>query len=735
MDETEAPTLDRPDITGRLPRYRLVRQLARTRMSEVFEAVDTADGRAVALKVVGPEFMAVPGFRTRFERETRIARELGHPNVVPVRDAGFTEDGCLGYLAMEYVRGTNLARLLAERGPLSFKETVGIGREIAAALDAAHERRLVHRDVKPGNILLDADGRAYLCDFGIARRLDLTQLTATGAFLGTVGYAAPEQRQGKPAGSAADVYSLACVLCECLAGAPPGHHAEPGHPGVRALRRSLSTDPEARHPTCTALIEELIAAQRRNTRRRRTLRAGVPAVAAAGLLVASLTTGRLSGVDDATLARIPAALRADCATADTPVRGATATVTCHDPSGRAATTALYADPKQAADAYSALPRLGASTERGDCAVASWAEHRYPATGPALGRVFCGVGTGRSIVVWTDDAARSVTTATAPASDDAALRAAWVSWTGAPAFPTPDEKGLAEIAAGNKCRRATPADLGDYPGAIAGITCTPRGTGARDVSYYRFADTQTLRTSFDGLVTAAKAPSGTPCPGASPGTTRFDWLSVDLGQVLCRPGKEGTVAIDWSLDSFHVVGHVTGPGPVFVGNWWTEWHLAPLSRIVAQVNREASPAFPTPAENKLLQRIPPASRINCVRPSADQRWQDLGAVQADAAVACGQTSGAGLAVYYQLPDTATMNQVFNSTQTTEKACTDQPPDFAADRPYSRGGRTGRLACATLEPSGERYLKWTDDQSGILAVAHRGASPFAMVDWWNHDSGPS
>lgn len=735
MDETEAPTLDRPDITGRLPRYRLVRQLARTRMSEVFEAVDASDERAVALKVVGPEFMAVHGFRTRFERETRIARDLVHPNVVPVLDAGFTDDGCLGYLAMEYVRGTNLARLLAERGPLSFPETVAIGRGIAAALDAAHERRLVHRDVKPGNILLDADGRAYLCDFGIARQLDLTQLTATGAFLGTVGYAAPEQRQGKPAGAAADVYSLACVLCECLTGAPPGHHVDLRRPGVAALHRSLSTDPADRHPTCTALVEDLVAAERWHRRRHRAMRAGIPAVAGVGLLVAWLTTASPSGFDDATLARLPAALRADCSTADSPVPGASATITCRDPSGRAATTALYADPKQADDAYSAtLSQLGGSAGQGDCAVASGAEHRYPATGPALGRVFCRAGAGQSIVVWKDDAARSVTTARSSADDDAALRAAWVRWTGAPAFPTPDEDALAQIAAGDKCHRAAPADLGNYPGAIAGIACTPRGTGARDVSYYRFADTPALRDGFASLVTTAKAPSGKPCPGALLGTTRFDWLSVDLGQVLCRPGPEGTVAIDWSLDSFRVLGHVTGTSPDSTGGWWSDWHLAPLSRIVAQVNSGSSPAFPTPAENSLLRRIPAASRVNCVRPSADQRWQDLGAVRAGAAVACGRTSGAGLVVYYQLPDAATMNQVFNSTQTTEKACTDQPSGFAADRPYSRDGHTGRLACATLTPSGERSLKWTDDQSRILAVAHRGTEPFAMIDWWSHDAGP-
>ncbi|WP_051790922.1 serine/threonine-protein kinase [Amycolatopsis jejuensis] len=738
MDETEAPTLDRPDITARLPRYRLVRQLARTRMSEVFEALDTQSGRPVALKVVGPEFMAVPGFRTRFERETRIARELVHPNVVRAVDAGFTADGGLGYLAMEYVRGTNLARLL-DRGPLPFAQTVAIGRGIAAALDAAHARRLVHRDVKPGNILLDdTTGQAYLCDFGIARQLDLTQLTATGAFLGTVSYAAPEQRAGKPADAAADVYSLACVLYECLAGAPPHHHTDLAHPAVNVLRRSLSTNPAARHPTCTALVDDLVAATEAAQRRRRWVRAGIPAAAVVvvGLLVAWLTTGGPSGLDDATISRLPAALRADCATADPPAPGATSTFTCHS-AGRPATTALYADPKQASDAYAtALSRAGVSRDQGDCTAATGGEHRYPATGPALGRAFCQVRDGQSIVVWKDDAARAVTTATAPAADDAGLRTAWAGWTGVPAFPTADEQALVQIAAGTGCHRAPPADLGDYSGASAGVACIPRGTGTRAVSYYRFADPATLRTTFDGLVTAAKAPSGTACPGTPfLGTTRFDWLSVDLGQVLCHPGPQSTVAIDWSLESFGVLGHVTGTTADATGGWWKDWHLAPLSRIVTQVNTQSSPAFPTQAERTLLDRIPAASRVNCVRPSADQRWQDLGAVQPVAAVACGRTSGAELVVYYQLPDAATMNQVYNSTQTTEKACTDLPEKFSADRPYSRGGRTGRLACGTVDSDGERYLKWTDDQAGVLAVAHRGSDAFPMIDWWNHDAGPA
>ncbi|GAA3562588.1 hypothetical protein GCM10022222_52850 [Amycolatopsis ultiminotia] len=743
MDEqTEAPTLDRPDITGRLPRYRLVRQLAATQMSEVFEAVDTGTGKAVALKVVGPQFLQVPGSRERFERESRIARDLVHPNVVRTLDAGLSADGTFGHLAMEYVRGTNLSRLLGTHRTLPFATTVTIGRGVAAALDAAHRSRLVHRDVKPGNILVEEHtGHPYLCDFGIARRLDRTKLTASGVFVGTVSYAAPEQRDGKPAGPAADVYSLACVLYECLSGAPP-YHVALEHPGADVLGRALDPDPAARHPTCGALLDDLVAAtaaaERTDRRRRRWLRAGIPAVAVVvvGLLVAWLSTGGLSGPDDATLARLPTALRDDCGTAGSPAAGATATITCHDATGRAATTAVYAEPKQAADAYAArLSPSGVTANHGDCASGSGAEHRYPATGPARGRVFCQVRDGQSTVVWTDDAARTVTTAEAPESEDAALRRAWAAWTAAPAFPTADEQALTQVAAGTACHRSAPAELGDYPGAVAGLTCTPRGAGAREVSYFRFADRPSLRTTFEGLVSTAKAPSGSGCPGAPfLGTTRFDWLSVDLGQVLCHPGPDGTVAIDWSIEAFGMIGHVTGTTADQTGAWWSDWHLAPLGRIVNEVNTHASPAFPNQAEKALLQHVPAASRLNCVRPSAGRQWQDLGAVAPVAAVACGRTSGAGLVVYYQLPDPATMNQVFNSSGDSTQACTDQPKDFSADRPYTRGGRTGRLACGTVDPGGERYLQWTDDQTGIEAFAHRGTEPFAMIDWWTHDAGP-
>lgn len=186
VDETEEGFLDRRDITDRLPRYRLLRQLSKTEMSEVFLAVDTMLNRQVALKVVGPELMGRPTFRDRFERESDIAVTLEHPNVVPAYAAGASADGELCYLAMRYIRGSNLRQVLNERGRLGLDETIAVGRQVAAALDAAHDRGLIHRDVKPANILVEeGTNQVYLCDFGIARNTALATISVAGAFIGT----------------------------------------------------------------------------------------------------------------------------------------------------------------------------------------------------------------------------------------------------------------------------------------------------------------------------------------------------------------------------------------------------------------------------------------------------------------------------------------------------------------------------------------------------------------------
>jgi hypothetical protein len=181
-----------------------------------------------------------------------------------------------------------------------------------------------------------------------------------------------------------------------------------------------------------------------------------------------------------------------------------------------------------------------------------------------------------------------------------------------------------------------------------------------------------------------------------------------------------------------MGRVTGNEPAALAGWWSSWHLAPLSRIVDAVNEKSG--FPTAAEAKLLRHIPEVSRKNCVRSSAEQAWQDVGAVSA-VGVVCGPTSGAKVVAYYQFKDAATMRYAFNSSGNYgDTACTDQPDDFEAERSYSRGGGSGRLRCGVVDGTNERYLEWTDDRLAITGFAHEGAEPFVLLDWWANDAGP-
>lgn len=193
-------------------RYRLESRIAQGGMGDVYAGRDLQAERPVAVKVLrgtSPEDLQ------RFESEGRVLRRLEHPNVVQLYDAA-DEDG-VPYLVMQLVDGPSLRRRLGE-GPLEEEEVARIGRSIAAALAAAHERGIVHRDVKPANVLLGADGEAYLSDFGIARLQDVTGITRTGITMGTAAYLAPEQLGVDDVGPAADVYALGLVLLEALTG-------------------------------------------------------------------------------------------------------------------------------------------------------------------------------------------------------------------------------------------------------------------------------------------------------------------------------------------------------------------------------------------------------------------------------------------------------------------------------------------------------------------------------------
>src|SRR4051812_32401363 len=188
-------------------------------MGIVYKATQLALSRPVAVKLIAPEHAADAGFRERFERESRMAAAIEHPNVIPVYGAG-EEDGRL-YLVMRWVGGTDLHRLLRRDGRFEPQRAAEIVHQVAGALDAAHSAGLVHRDVKPANVLLSGD-HAYLADFGLTRLAGTDpRLTTTGQFLGTVDYMAPEQFQREAVDARADVDALGCVVYAAVSGRPP----------------------------------------------------------------------------------------------------------------------------------------------------------------------------------------------------------------------------------------------------------------------------------------------------------------------------------------------------------------------------------------------------------------------------------------------------------------------------------------------------------------------------------
>jgi serine/threonine-protein kinase len=188
-------------------------------MGEVYRAYDTRRERVVALKLLRPEVAADPGYRARFQRESRIAARLREPHVIPVHDFGEI-DGVL-YIDMRLVEGPSLRDVLDANGALAPRRTVSIVGQVAKALDAAHANDLAHRDVKPENVLMTADAFAYLVDFGIAYGGGEASVTKANLIMGSCAYIAPERLNGEPGGPAADVYSLTCLLYECLTGRAP----------------------------------------------------------------------------------------------------------------------------------------------------------------------------------------------------------------------------------------------------------------------------------------------------------------------------------------------------------------------------------------------------------------------------------------------------------------------------------------------------------------------------------
>jgi len=251
-------------------------------MSVVFRAENPRLGNLVALKLLAPELAHDDMFRERFVRESRVAASINHPNIVPIYDFG-DHDGLL-YIVMRYVQGSDLKHLIQRRGRLTPQQTVAVITQAGRALDAAHARGLIHRDVKPANFLIEPssadDGGAdhvYLADFGLTKHSQSKSgLTATGVFVGTIDYVAPEQISGGDVDARTDIYSMGCVIYECLTGHIPFEkdaemavlyaHVHEDPPGPSELqpelpaaindvmRKALAKSPDDRYQSCRELV-------------------------------------------------------------------------------------------------------------------------------------------------------------------------------------------------------------------------------------------------------------------------------------------------------------------------------------------------------------------------------------------------------------------------------------------------------------------------------------------------
>jgi hypothetical protein len=290
---------------GRLlaERYRLLEKIGEGGAAEVFRAKDQRLDRIVAVKLLRPQLTFDQTSRNRFVIEAKAAAGLSHPNIVDIYDFGEGPDGSM-FIAMQYIEGQNLKDILQKRGRLSPAEVVSICQQVCYALSVAHAAGLIHRDVKPQNIMIDPKGNVRLTDFGIVKALSAPALTQSGMTFGTAAYLSPEQATGAPVGPASDIYALGCVMYEMLSGVPPftgenpaivaykqvWEQPRPLHelvpevpPSLEGIvMRCLNKDPERRYPSAQALAEALESLSVSFNQPTQAVSVGLGAMAAAG---------------------------------------------------------------------------------------------------------------------------------------------------------------------------------------------------------------------------------------------------------------------------------------------------------------------------------------------------------------------------------------------------------------------------------------------------------------------
>jgi serine/threonine-protein kinase len=500
------------DIVPELPGYRIERQLGRGSMGVVYLAEDLQLRRKVALKILAPTLADDELFRKRFDRESQSAANLDHPNIVPVYAAG--EAGGSLYIAMRYVGGGDLRALLDTNGPLSLQQATAIVVSVADALDAAHAQGMIHRDVKPANILIDGrDGQEhyYLSDFGIAKMVSAGRtLTSAGQIIGSIDYIAPEQIQGKPVDGRADLYALGCVLYQCLTGVVPFPRDETAALMWAHLQDEASPV-TTRRPDLPPQLDYIMAKA-----------------------MAKQPENRYN-----TCRELALALRV-----------------------------LAADPAGSGDVGDAFPARPIDPPPPPAPVPSGMTSTYTPPTPAPVRAPVASSPSQRPRWWWF-AAGALVLALAGVSTVGVMKYFSSRWPNTAERQLLGEIPLALTMKNNNCNRNDEAER-DTANVVAAVTCTSEGDGANTVSFTKFSSPKSLDSHYQATVAAAGVgqSSGSCLDADRAEGTYTGESSQTSGRTMCYE-QLGSSFVAWTDDRVRMLAQATRVDPDYMKlrDWW------------------------------------------------------------------------------------------------------------------------------------------------------------------------
>ena len=710
--------------------YRLEELIGQGGMSAVYRAEHVHLGKHVAVKILSPALAHDEDFRERFLRESRTAASIEHPNIIPIYDAGEV-DGRL-YIAMRYVAGLDLKRLIEREGPLSLGRTLFFIEQITSALDTAHALGLVHRDVKPGNVLVvSGTERVFLTDFGVVKHSGSTGLTRTGYFLGTIDYAAPEQIEGRPVDARTDVYAVGCLVYECLTGAPPFHRA--GEMAV--IHAHLTEDPprpSLKRPDLPPSIDTVVAVAMAKQQADRYPSAGALAHALRAVALDDVADAPRPPAERPALHPTVVSQSQPAKVMPTPAGQSLAPVAPPSESAEARPVRDQSPPggRESADGGGAAkPRRWRLGKKGLVALVALA------LAAAAGIVFAVRSPGGS----HGQAAMSHSAMTAGGYPDA----------------IDEELLLAHIPMGirSNCRRITPIATAVF---LRSVKCAQGGRHGF-VTYSRAHSGDALRAYFLQQVqnVGLQYPTRSTCRATQPAADEWqrEGLTTHVegpsrraeGRVLCN--QQGSIAsIDWTDTPTKIFAQASRPA----GQWsslYAWWRSA--AGPEKDIGREESMVpvkgrYPNAIEQELLlNHIPPALRKGCARSNAFDHTVFLAAVSCSPRIAGGT-------VEYMYAHNGSAMKIFSNNEITAAGLNFPTSgkcasgDDAADtwrrrddighieNHFSRQAE-GRVLCYLA--GGQAIIEWTDSPTGIYARATAPATARrALYNWWKNGAGP-